>query len=309
MKLLVVGAGGQVGDKLARRAASEGHIVYGTYKSRNPTATLAATLLLDKTDKSAVDSVFEKLRPDWVVDTAALHNVDYCEMHPEEAMAVNSMGTENLAKACNRHSSRFVFISTDFVFDGVGAPYTEESRANPLSVYAKSKLDGERRALEANPDGTTIARPAVIYSWVPLNREAVSSSGKPLNFGAWLVSQVKAEKDVNIVTDQVTSPTLADDLAGAILALLASTQSGVFHTAGATPLSRYEFSVLLAEKMGYQAKFIHPIPSSTLKQVAKRPANSSLISEKLRRQVGYSMKGIEAALNTFVSQAGEDMDS
>ena len=303
MKLLIVGAGGQVGTKLARRAKSQGSTVYGAYRTRKPSVMLDGKAELDKTNINQVVSVLGTFQPDWVVDTGALHNVDYCESHPEEAMAVNARGSRNIAEECCRLNARLVFISTDFVFDGIEAPYTEESRPNPLSVYARSKLEGEANALEANPNNTCVVRPAVIYSWASQEIDASSSSGKPLNFGAWLVSQLAANKDVNIVEDQITSPTLADDLAGAILALLASSRGGVFHTAGTTPLSRYQFSVELARKMGYETSLVHPILTATLKQVAKRPPNSSLISEKLRRGVGYSMMGITEALDVFKAQA------
>ena len=305
MKLLVMGAAGQVGEKVSELAAREGCEVYGTYKSREPGKPLSGSFMLDKTDKARVEEIVSKVAPDVVVDTGALHNVDYCETHKEEAYKVNRDGTGNLSLASSKVGAKFVFVSTDFVFDGLKALYTEEDTPNPTSVYAQSKLAGEKVALESNSK-TIVCRPAVIYSWVKTSQQVgASSSGKPLNFGAWLAYQLLAKKEVKIVTDQITSPTLADDLAGAILALSKSSASGVFHTAGATAMSRYDFSVRLAEKIGCDSSLIHSIKSSDLKQVAKRPLNSSLISTKLARVTGYSMMEINSALDTFASQSKE----
>ncbi len=210
--------------------------------------------------------------------------------------------------ATSEINSKFIFISTDFVFDGRFAPYTEESLPNPESVYAISKLEGERAALSRN-ENSVVCRPAVIYSWVPTGQTSSSSSGKPLNFGAWLVSQLQARKEVRIVTDQVTSPTLADDLAQAILKLAESTKAkGVFHTAGATSISRYDFSVKVSEKFGFDTNLVRPIDSSQLKQVAKRPLNSSLISNRIKNETGYEMMSIEKALDIFASQASMEVE-
>ncbi|MHB1907371.1 MAG: dTDP-4-dehydrorhamnose reductase [Nitrososphaerales archaeon] len=297
MKVLVIGAGGQVGEKVGAAFGKQGHVAIGAYKSRKPSSSFVESYSLDKVDQEKVQSLISRVKPDIVVDTAALHNVDYCETHPEEANAINHLGTGNVARSSSKAGAKFVFISTDFVFDGKGAPYDEESTPNPESVYAKSKLDGEKASLSLN-ENCVVCRPAVIYSWVSA-QDSSSSSGKPLNFGAWLVSQLQNKKEVKIVTDQITSPTLADDLAQAILALSRNDSArGVFHTAGATSLSRFDFSVKVAKRFGLDEKLVHPIDSSSLKQVAKRPLNSSLVSKRLSKY-GYKMMEIDQALDRF----------
>jgi dTDP-4-dehydrorhamnose reductase len=306
MRLLVVGAGGQVGGKLAEQARDAGHTVFGTYRTRPPTLEGVDCLLLDKTKAGEVESVFRRVAPDAVVDTGALHNVDYCEAHPEEAMAVNRDGVRYLASQAAILGARFVFVSTDFVFDGSGhPPYHEEDPPRPQSVYALSKLEGEIAALQAQPS-TSIARPSVVYSWAPLGRAADSSSGKPLNFASWLLRQALDGKELRIVDDQVASPTLADDLAGALLALAGHRATGVFHTAGATPLSRYEFAARLLTRVGLGTAHLTRISSDQLKQLAARPKNSSLASERLAREVGYRMLEIGPALDRFDEQMRSD---
>jgi dTDP-4-dehydrorhamnose reductase len=337
LKLLIIGVGGQLGSKLVEKAAEEGeYSIYGAFNTRPPSPSssklLTGSFQLDKSNFDQVRQVVSKVKPDAVIDTGALHNVDYCETHEQEAFMINVDGTRNLARACRSvGSTTFVFVSTDFVFDGERGLYSEDDEPNPLSVYARSKLEGEKLAFKENPENSIVVRPAVIYSWVDqtsngekeesgkkMNKKkereekrssglmaspssSSTSSGKPLNFGAWLVSQISSGKEVKIVGDQITSPTLADDLAGAILAILKSgKRSVIFHTAGATPLSRYDFSVKLAEKLRLDTNLIHKISSDQLKQVAKRPKNSSLLSDKIKRETGYEMMDIDRALEAFV---------
>lgn len=308
MKIFIIGIGGQLGSKLASYALADGSEVYGGHKSRSWDEGLQHSVPFDKTEKGSVTKILSHVKPDVVIDTGALHNVDYCETHPDESMAVNATGTLNVAEACAKEGSRLVFVSTDFVFDGTDAPYTEKANPAPLSVYARSKLQGEKYTLTNRAN--IAVRPSVIYSWVQASRMSqVSASGKPLNFAAWLVSQLKAKNPVRIVDDQIASPTLADDLAQAILAIVKSGKIGLFHTAGATPLSRYEFSIRVAKKLGLDESLVHPISSLGLKQTAKRPNNSSLISDRITREVGYTMMPIDKALDLFAKEATTEVAS
>jgi dTDP-4-dehydrorhamnose reductase len=203
MKFLVIGVGGQVGSKVAQFAQKDGAVVVGTFRSRPVEQPGLETFPLDKTDRNAVDKVIGRVRPDVVVDTGAIHNVDFCESHPAEAMAVNCEGTGFVADAAHRVGARFVFVSTDYVFDGSGhPPYSEQDPTHPQSVYARSKLEAETRVLAPQRD-CAVARPSVIYSWTPMEAAVASSSGKPLNFGSWFVRQLLAGKEVRIVVDQV----------------------------------------------------------------------------------------------------------
>jgi dTDP-4-dehydrorhamnose reductase len=306
MRILVVGAGGQVGGKLAARARDAGHSVYGTYRLRPPALEGVELGVLDKTKVEEVETTVRRVAPDAIVDTGALHNVDYCESHPEEAMAVNRDGTRRLARAARERRARFVFVSTDFVFDGSGhPPYRETDLPHPQSVYARSKLEGEVAAHEADLTSAA-ARPSVIYSWTPLGSGTASSSGKPLNFASWLVRQVLDGKRVRIVDDQVASPTLADDLAGALLVLAGHRATGVFHAAGATALSRYDFADRLLRRVGLGVALLDRISSDQLQQVAVRPKNSALVSDRLAREVGYRTLEIGPALDRFAAQLAAD---
>jgi len=296
MRLLVVGAAGQVGGAVAAAAEARGDTVLGTYISRPPAWSEDRVARLDKTDPGTFGPALDRLRPEWVVDTGALHNVDYCEAHPEEALAANRDGSAALAQAAASRGAGFVFVSTDFVFDGGGSPpYRETDPARPLSVYGRSKLEGEAAVQRAAPS-SLVVRPSVIYSWVPPARRAASASQKPLNFGTWVIDSLVAGKPLRIVEDQVASPTLAEDLAAAILALIDRRARGLYHAAGATAVDRYTFTVRIAEALGLPTAGIAPIATASLKQVARRPLNSSLDSSKLARDSGHAMAPLPEAL-------------
>ena len=306
MRVLVIGVAGQLGRALAVQTKARGDSVVGTYNSRVPDDQADSIEPLDKTDAQRVEAVLQKHVPDVVIDTAALHNVDYCELHPEDAYRVNREGTRFVAQAAAAIGAKFVFVSTDFVFSGTQAePYRESDTPAPASQYALSKLEGEGAALAAS-DSNLVVRPSVIYSWVESRRRAASSSGKGLNFGSWLAEEVGRGHEVRIVDDQTASPTLAEDLAGAIVALVAKDARGVFHTAGGTATTRYGFSVRLVERLQLDSNLVRPVRTVDLNQKAPRPSNSSLDSGRLTAITGYRMMSLPSALDRFAEQFEAD---
>lgn len=301
MRLLVIGGAGQLGGSVAEQALTRGDQVVATYLARTPHLPGAALELLDKTDGARAEALFERYRPELVVDTGALHNVDYCEQHPEAADRVNATATTALARACASRGIRYLFVSTDFVFDGGGSPpYREDSRPHPQSRYAQSKRAGEEGTLAAS-ESHLVVRPSVIYSWHDTRRRSESSSGKGLNFATWLVEEVRRGKAVRIVEDQIASPTLAEDLAGAILSLARGAPGGLYHAAGQTALDRWSFSRRLIERLGLPVELVTPVRTADLHQIAPRPPNSSLSSDKLVRTTGYRMMSLGEALDRFAA--------
>src|SRR5262249_21687288 len=143
MRALVIGASGQVGGCLLEALRARGHEAIGTH-AHHPLEGLGH---LDVTDHAAVERVVQEKRPDWVLCPAGLTHVDYCEEHPVEAFAINKDGALAAARAASRGGAGFVFFSTEYVFDGTGGPYAEDDVARPLSVYGRSKWEGERAVL------------------------------------------------------------------------------------------------------------------------------------------------------------------
>jgi len=302
VKILVIGGGGQLGSRIVEQAEDRFDI-YATYVTREPPLAPPKIFQVDKTDRKAIETLFQKLKPNVVIDTAALHSVDYCETHKDETWAVNVDGTGNVAKACKKHAAKMVFVSTDYVFDGAKGNYVEEDPPNPINYYGLSKLEAER-VIAQTCENHVIARPSVIYSWVPpAQRQLQSSSGKPLNFAMWLIQKLSNKELVKIVTDQYSSPTLADSLAKNLVRLSESDHTGTYHIAGKTRLSRYDFALKIAQKFGLDENLISPITTDQLKQMAKRPMDSSLNVENVERDLKTKMLTIDKALDLMGKQA------
>lgn len=302
MRLLIIGGGGQLGSKLVE-LAKPNFEVYATYMTRRPPLEGDRSIPLDKRHRDRVFALFKELKPDVVIDTGAIHNVDYCETHRDEARAVNVEGTKNLAEACEAHDAKFVFVSTDYVFDGTKGNYSEEDVVNPVNYYGLTKLEGERAVARAC-SRYAIARPSVIYGYVP--SASRSSSGKPMNFAVWLIQKLRSGEPAKIVTDQYSSPTLVDSLAKALLRLAEGDEIGIFHVAGRSRLNRYEFALKIAERIGLDSELISPITTDQLKQAARRPMDSSLKVDKVERSLGLRMLTIDEALREFARQFKED---
>src|SRR3989441_12928114 len=251
-------------------AASHGFEPYSTQNTRKSPFPNSARL--DITDKDATLRLVGEIDPEVIINTAALTNVDYCETHKDEAEKVNVGGVRNVAEAARQNDSRLVQISTDYVFDGTYGHYTECDTPNPLNHYAKTKLEAER--VVSHLSNYAIARPSVVYGWHPHVTEVRSDSTKQMNFGMFVLDKLMKKENVKAIRDQYSSPTFADNLADALLRLARSPQNGIFHTAGRSCLSRYEFASKLSQLFGYPASLIQPVFSSEFPQVARRPRNS-----------------------------------
>lgn len=299
--VLIIGGTGLVGSKLVNLAASHGFEPFSTHNARHPQAD--GSTKLDVTDRSTTIDLVRRLHPAVIVDTHALHNVDYCETHREESAMVNVEGTRNLVDAATEVGSRFLYVSTDYVFDGKKGNYSEEDIAKPLHYYAENKLEAEK--IVSSLHSFIVARPSVVYGWNPLERSGVpSSSGKTINFAMFILDKFAKKEKVKAVNDQYSSPTLADNLAEALLRFAEMNVNGVFHTAGRSCLSRYEFAVKAARIFGYPTSLVEPVASTEFKQTAERPRNSCLSVKKAERTLGMSFMTADEGLQEMKSQAG-----
>ena len=200
--------------------------------------------------------------------------------------------------------SRLIHISTDFVFDGVKGNYSELDNPNPLSVYAKSKLEGE---VEARRCGSySILRPSVVYGWTPLETQAsTSSSGKPMNFALWAISKMNKGEDLKVVNDQFTSPTLADILAAVAIRAALADRNDLYHVSGESCLSRYEFTRKIGIAMGYSTDTIKAVSSDSFVQAAPRPINSCLNCEKIQKELTMNCRHWSVACYNALSNRKE----
>lgn len=286
-KILIIGAGGLVGSTAVRLGKK--YQIFKTYNSHE--IQDQNSFKLDVTNREKVFTLIEKIKPDCVIDTHALHDVDYCETHPEEAWKVNVEGTKNVAEACKRIGAKMIYISTDYVFDGKKLKYTEKDKPNPLNYYAKTKLIAER-VIDALDVNYIIARSSVLYG--------THGSGK-LNFVLWLVNKLKNGEKVTIVTDQHNNPTLADRLVEILFSLYEKDASGLFNITGTTCLSRYDFAKIIASTFNLNSKLIIPITTPELHQFANRPERVNMISDKAKRVSGLSTYDIHEGLQMMKS--------
>lgn len=264
MRVLVTGAGGQVGREVvevltARQARNR----------RGPVLEVIAAdkSLLDVTDRDGVLGTVGTLEPDVVIHLAAFTAVDACESRADAAFAVNALGTRHLAEAARLSSAHLCYVSTDYVFDGTSAsPYTEWDRPNPLSVYGRSKLGGEQ---EAGPHSTIVRT-----SWV---------CGR---YGANIIKTVlrllEGPDPLRFVDDQRGSPTVAADLATVLVELSLSRRAGIFHVTNQGVTTWYDLARSVAGWAGHDPARVEPIATDPLARPAVRPANSALDNAALR---------------------------
>lgn len=291
-KVLTIGISGLLGSKIYE-IGKEKYECFGTYL--NHTVDLKNTFLLDATKRQDVFNLTEKIKPDLVIDTHSITAVDYCELYPEEAWLVNVEGTKNIAEACKTFGSKLVFLSSDYIFDGRKGSYSEKDKPKPLNYYGRTKLIGEK-IIEALDVNHIIVRTAVLYG--------IGGFGKK-PFILWVLENLKADKEINVVIDQFNNPTLVDNLAKILFELYEKDASGIFHAVGKDNISRYELALKVAEVFGLEKNLIKPITTPELRQAAVRPRKLELSTKKLQRFLKINPVGIDEGLRAIKRQIGE----
>ena len=284
MKTLVIGSSGQLGQDLMR-ALGEGAVGL-THAD------------IDVTDGIAVSRIVRDHRPDWVINTAAFHRVDDCELNPTLAFAVNAVGAANVARAAEEIGAGVVFYSTDYVFGGENRarhdPHTESSLPDPLNVYGVTKLAGERMVMNVNPRHLVI-RSAGLYG--------TATSRKGWTFPELMVTKGRNDGRVKVVTDQALSPTYTHDLAETTKALMEREARGLFHLTNAGECSWFEFAQATFDLTGIAVN-MEPTTTVTGERRARRPPYSALASERLPETGVAPMRPWREALADYLHAKG-----
>ena len=284
MKTLVFGSSGQLG-----------HDLMSTFGDKAVGLTHAD---VDVTDGIGVSRIVREQRPDWVINTAAFHRVDDCELNPALAFAVNAVGAGNVARAATEIGAGVVFFSTDYVFDGEGRarhdPHTESSKAEPRNAYGVSKLAGEQLVMNANPRHLVI-RSAGLYG--------TATSRKGWTFPELMVSKGRSDGWVKVVTDQALSPTYTRDLAEATQSLMEREARGLFHLTNEGECSWYEFAQATFDIAGIAVN-MEPTTTVTGERRARRPSYSALASERLAEAGVPPLQPWRAALEQYLHAKG-----
>jgi len=283
-KVLIIGENSLVGSTLSNYAKNHFDLYYTHHNIVINNKNSVQIDLLKETNK--ILDLIKKIKPNLVVHTVAYANVDFCEKNNDDANFLHVTVTEKIAQTCASIGTKILYFSTDAVFDGKqNGKYVESDSPNPLSYYGKTKLAAEKILMDSSKNNV-VFRTTVIYG--PYLRS---------RFTNWVFDNLKENKSVPAFTDQFNTPTLIDDLCKVILDILNFDLSGIYHTAGKTCLSRYDFALKIAKKFDFDEELIIPTLSSTVNQIAPRPKNGCLDSTKLEKILNFEFSSIDSGID------------
>jgi len=268
VKAVLFGARGQLGTAIVQ-AGHEGQV-----------ELVSADRSIDVADAGAVQAIIEAVRPEWVINSAAMTDVDGAHADPQRAFAVNALGPANMARSAESVGARLVQISTEAVFDGERtAPYREGDACRPVSVYGAAKLAGESLVAIYSPE-SFVLRTSWLYS-----------GGSGMNFPTRLLQQLEdPDRSISVVTDVVGNPTPTSVLADAVMALVSSPPAaGTYHVCCLEPASKHEWAVEIARSAGHDPSRIREVTSAGFPTVARRPKHVDLDCGKFLATSLYSL--------------------
>jgi len=295
-RVLITGSNGLLGQKLVnllRKRESIQLIATSRGPNRNPYKNGCEYHAFDVSNPESVAEYMYRLRPTDVIHTAAMTHVDDCEKDPSACQLQNVDAVRLLVQACEEYNARFIHVSTDFIFDGLDGPYREDHDANPLSVYGQAKLDSELIVEQAKIPWA-IVRTVLLYGVIPDSSRS--------NIVLWVKKSLEAGQNIRVVQDQVRSPTLAEDLADGIAAVLLRNKTGVFHISGAETMNIYQLACRVAAFWKLDASLIEAIDSQTLNQPATRPPKTGFLILKAQTELNYKPHTLEQGLDLVDKQ-------
>lgn len=294
--ILVTGSNGLLGQKIIYALKNrEGILCLSTSKGANRMKEKDGYVYesMDISSKDEVERIMSKYKPDAVINTAALTNVDACEIKKEEAHVLNVESVRILVEECKKYSSHLVHLSTDFVFDGMNGPYIESDNPNPLSYYAETKYLAEQLILKSGISNSII-RTIIIYGVVDDNSRS--------NVVLWALNSLRDKKEITVINDQYRSPTLAEDLADACIQAAVNKVPGIFHVSGRELMCILDIVKITADFFKLDSSYIKSVSSAELNQPAKRPPVTGFIIEKAERQLGFKPRSFLDGLELVKKQ-------
>lgn len=277
-RILVVGSNGMLGQRIIHHFENKPKVelLASSAEEYSYNGDTSYTIV-DLCRRESIKNLIYDFFPDVIINTAAFTNVDLCETERETAWKVNVRGVEYLAETARIIDAHLIHISTDYVFDGKNGPYTENSKPRPISYYGRTKLASENAIRLVSPIHTII-RTNVLYGPVKM--------GRP-DFVKWVVTNLRENKSIRIVTDQINNPTYIDDIVQAIDTIVEFKKQGIFNIGGSEFLSRYDFTHRIADYFNLDKELIKPIVTSELNQPAPRPLKSGLVILKAETMLNY----------------------
>ncbi|WP_316836393.1 SDR family oxidoreductase [Pedobacter nutrimenti] len=296
--ILVTGSNGLLGQKITERNLHFKQFnLIATAKGANrfPSSEEYTYAEMDILNPEQVRAVVDKFRPDAIIHTAALTNVDTCETERELADALNVTAVKTLVGICEELGIQLVHVSTDFVFDGLDGPYDEQAVPNPVSYYGLTKLRAEEVVQEATCTWA-ILRTIIVYGIV----QDMSRS----NIVLWAKGALEKGEPINVVNDQWRMPTLAEDLADCCLLAVEKQAQGIYNASGKDMMSIVELVYKVADFWGLDKGLIREVSGASLNQRAKRPGRTGFILDKTIRDLGYKPHSFEEGLVVLNGQLG-----
>ena len=290
MKTLIIGANGFTGRRILQYLSRQGKYeltgcsLHGDILSGDNYRFVQA----DMNDHPAIDRLIAEIRPDVVINGSALSVPDYCESHHEEAYAANVLAVENMARCCEKTGSRFIHLSTDFVFDGQKAAlYTETDAPAPVNYYGISKYQGEL-AVAANCSNYANVRVVVVYG--------KALPGQHGNILQLVKNRLQAGQEIRVVSDQYRTPTWVQDIAAGVEKLMHTSQNGIWHICGDECLSIAGIAYRVADYFKLDRSLIVPVTTEEMNEATPRPRFSGLSIEKAKRILGYAPHSLEEGM-------------
>jgi len=288
LKFLVTGSAGLIGRQVVKDL-SETHEVFSCYNKSKPEFGIPTKM--DLLNHEMISNVLSEKKPDVVIHLGAMTAVDLCDTQQDNALKINSQATEILAKECSKINSFMVYVSTDYVFDGNTGMYEENDTTNPLGFYGKSKLLGEK-SIQNFSSNWCIARTSTPFGLHPTKK----------SFPIWVIENLQKQKQIDVLTDQFTSPTYVPSLSRMLIEISERHLTGIIHVAGASKISRYEMASLVSDKLGLDGKLLREISINDIKWEAQRPKDSSLNVSKAISTLNQKPQKIDHDVNLFIDE-------
>ena len=289
MKFLVTGSTGLVGYQIVKDLIKDSHTVYSCYN--NLISRDGIPIKLNLTNQNDIENCFKKIQPDVVIHLAAITDVDLCERQQDLAMKINAISTETLAKESSKQNSFFIYMSTDYIFDGKQGMKKENDVPNPLGFYGQSKLTGEL-SLNKLASSYSIVRISSPFGHHPIKK----------SFPSWVIENLKQKNKIPILTDQITSPTYVPNLSKMLIEIAVRQIIGKIHLAGSTRISRYNFANIIAEKLNLDNTLLIPTKLEDMNWHASRPKDSSLDVSFATEILNEKPQTIHQSLDSFLSK-------
>jgi len=289
MKFLVTGSAGLVGSQIVKDLTEQNHKVYSCYHDEKPIHGIP--LQLDLTDQKKIIQTLQETKPDRVIHLAAMTNVDLCETKKELATLLNVNATETIAKQAAKQHVFFVYVSTDYVFDGINGMKKEDDVTNPLGFYGKSKLAGET-VLNNMASSWCIVRTSTPFG----------IHHKKKSFLLWIKENLESKKEISVLVDQFTSPTYVPNLSKMLIEVALRQITGIIHLAGATRISRYDLAELISNKLRLDKKSLIPTKINEMNWKAQRPKDSSLDVSFATEILNEKPQTIQQSVELFLSE-------